>query len=141
MNDATQNITRTCANCACHILQSNPMIPGSPPTSACMLNMPMLLQGEGQQPMLDKNQKPVMMKDKNTGLDVVRMEKIVKQFFIYPPTQPELVCFDGWRPIGTLPGDKFSQAKVDAMMDSLYVALQPVLESMGVRLVKPPLDG
>lgn len=23
----------------------------------------------------------------------------------YPPTLPEEVCFDGWRPEGTLPGD------------------------------------
>lgn len=23
----------------------------------------------------------------------------------YPPTQPDLVCFDGWRPLDTPPGD------------------------------------
>jgi hypothetical protein len=137
MND-TKKSERNCANCACHALQANPMIPGAAPTSVCMLNMPMLLQGEGLQPMLDRQGNAIVQKNKETGIPEPRMEKIVKQFFTYPPTQPELVCYDGWRPLGTEPG---TRGNLRDDIGVIMQAMQPLMDVLGITLAKPSLDG
>ena len=72
---------RTCANCACaHILKHPTLLNQS--QMVCRRDPPMMV---GQQ---------------------VRTEAgmAMQHGLMHPPTSPELVCFDGWRPKWVAPG-------------------------------------
>ena len=40
----------------------------------------------------------------------------VQMFLSYPPTDPQAVCFNDWRPLGVKPGDKW---RTEAMLRGL----------------------
>jgi hypothetical protein len=101
-NMTEQHNARTCANCACfaRMKPDGSIVPGeseyqtvcrrhAPGARQVTIDVPVMKDG---QPVLDGRQRP-------------RIERVAAFQFGYQPTAPELVCFDGWRPIGTPPGE------------------------------------
>jgi hypothetical protein len=76
---------RACINCACAIEAKHPTLINRSQL-LCRKNPPMLINQQGQD---------------TEGRAVSALS------LTYAPTSPELVCFDGWRPIGTAPGEKY----------------------------------
>jgi hypothetical protein len=74
---------RNCSNCACSFLAKHPQEIGRTQL-LCRKGPPLLVQ----QTATDPEGRPVRAVS-----------------LTYALTSPELVCFDGWRPIGTLPGE------------------------------------
>lgn len=74
---------RTCANCACSKTLKHPQLVNTS-VMFCRRNGPLVVQGPNGQ----------------NGLT-------------FQPTQGEHVCYDGWRPIGTLPGDRVPAVSFD----------------------------
>jgi len=72
---------RRCENCACAVLVKHPV----------ELNRTQLLC----------RKEPPMIVHQEAEVGGQRMRAMQ---LTYRPTSAELVCFDGWRPIGTLPG-------------------------------------
>lgn len=91
----------------------------------------MLAQAEGTEPRLDANKNMVMGKD---GKPV--MQKIVKQFYSYPPMGTDMTCFDGWRPLGKEPGEKYNPAA-----DAIEQIMKDHMEAIVATMPKIPLDG
>jgi hypothetical protein len=90
---------RTCVNCACHWTQENTVNPlekqsfcRRDPANATQMRAETPRMRDGKA-VLGRDQKPIM---ENTTVWV----------YLYKPTLPTLVCFDGWRPMNALPGDK-----------------------------------
>jgi hypothetical protein len=97
-----QQNERTCANCACFARMkpdgmivdtewdSHPVCRRSPPGARqVQVDVPITKDGL---PVFDPKGKP-------------RTERVQAFQFGYQPIAPELVCFDGWRPKGTKPGE------------------------------------
>lgn len=97
MNE-TKTDARTCANCACVFIAQHPQTGEA--QAFCRRNPPLHQLMRVEVPRLDREGKPVVGKNGN-----VIMEPGQQEFYLYPPTLEKLVCFDGWRPVGTLPGD------------------------------------
>lgn len=91
--------TRRCKTCACHIAIPNPRVIGQS-QSLCRRDPVQLVQTPGQ----------------NVSLT-------------YPPTQPDLVCFDGWRPADVAPGAGW---RMDVLGKSLAPAMVAALKQAGV---------
>ncbi len=91
-----EKVDRTCATCACSIMQTNPN---------------------------DVNHKQLFCQRNTPGYHI--------------PVMAGLRCFDGWRPIGLEPGDKWNP-DLDQMKAMLESMLEPLLASMGI--VCAPLD-
>ncbi|MGH7746367.1 MAG: hypothetical protein ACREQ5_16655 [Candidatus Dormibacteria bacterium] len=89
---------RICASCACFYEQE---MPGNPlqKQGFCRRNPPQYGMMKVQTPRLDINKQIVLGKD---GKPI--METNEQGVYLYPPTLQNLTCFDGWRPIGELPG-------------------------------------
>lgn len=112
--------TRTCATCACS--QAISLTDGSvqatkPQTAAdminalgspavglvCRRNPPNGRQVRAQRPvMMMKDGVPTPVTDRNGR---PRLEEVQEMQIGWGATGPAAVCFDGWRPEGTLPGD------------------------------------
>lgn len=75
---------RSCANCACAFEAKHPTLINRTQL-LCRLRPPMLITQQGQ----DEHGR-----------------RISEVSLTYAPTAPDLVCFDGWRPIGVEPGQK-----------------------------------
>lgn len=73
---------RNCGNCACGFLAKHPQEIGRTQL-LCRRNGPMLLQQRGR---------------------LASGEEVSGMSLSYAPTDASLVCYDGWRPQGTLPG-------------------------------------
>lgn len=100
MNDKLENPVRTCANCACMIEMSAINSPLQK-QNFCRKDPAKFAQVRVQKPRLNREGKIIEGRD---GKPI--MEDAVQDIFLYVPTQPQLVCFDGWRPEGTMPGEK-----------------------------------
>lgn len=74
---------RNCGNCACAFLAKHPQEIGRTQL-LCRKAPPMLVQQEGE----------------------VNGQRVRAVSLTYAMTSAELVCFDGWRAAGTLPGDR-----------------------------------
>jgi len=121
---------RTCATCACMLLQTNPANPFHK-QAFCRLNLAKHARGIVEVPRMDlKTATPVIGKD---GKPI--MEKQEQDFYLYEPTMPQLTCFAGWRPIGYEPGEKFNR-------DSAYFleAFKELLPRILTVFPKPSLD-
>lgn len=112
----TERADRTCATCACYHLQTSPVDPNMR-QGFCRLNPPMHARGKVEVPRLDINKNVVMGRD---GQPI--METQEKDFYIYPPTLPELTCFAHWRPLELQPGDKWNP-DYDAMKTAIEGAI------------------
>lgn len=88
---------RNCKTCACYAEVT--LSPMAPAQSQCRRNGPIPAQVRIERPrMLDG--KPVIGKDKKPVTEVS-----VENVFLYAPTRPDMVCFDGWRPLNAKPGE------------------------------------
>lgn len=96
----TEEIKRSCANCACHIVQENSMNKMEK-QSFCRRNPPNAAKMRGERPQMILGQAR-MAKDGKTPI----MEPYDVILYLYVPVMPDLVCFDGWRPVDTLPGER-----------------------------------
>lgn len=103
---------RNCGNCACSAMQPNHINPLEK-QMFCRRNPPM-----AQELAVDVQQvrdgKPQFARDGKTP--ITHREK--KMFYLFPPTMAELVCFDGWRPLGTEPGQRVIE-DLDGMTGAL----------------------
>jgi hypothetical protein len=115
---------RECATCACYFEQANPenalqsqgfcrRLP------ADMQQMRALeprtdLQGNV---MLGKDQKPIMQPTQVVG-------------YLFKPTKRDGTCFDGWRALGTLPGER----NIDTSVRHARDRLQPLLTEIPTHL-------
>ena len=89
---------RNCANCGCSIIVTH----GQDKTQSqmfCRLNPPIHGQARVEVQRVDIKGNKVW-KD---GKAVMNSE--IQSVFVHSPTVAQMVCFDGWRPQGTLPGD------------------------------------
>ena len=91
---------RTCANCACYWLQVS-ALNSAQSQGFCRRNTPIHARGRVEVPRLDRDKNAVIGRD---GKPV--MENMEKDFYLYPPTMPTMVCFDGWRSLEIKPGEK-----------------------------------
>jgi hypothetical protein len=124
-----EKIDRTCATCACLLMQTNPMNPLHK-QGFCRLNPPKHARGVVEVPRMDmKTATPVIGKD---GKPV--LEKQEQDFYLYEPTMPQLTCFRGWRPVDSEPGRHNIADDMAVLMD----AMQPILNALGIH--KAPLD-
>lgn len=95
---ATEPDERTCANCACSFTADHPQFGKQ---LFCRRNPVDSHEFNVQQPVI-RNGQPVMDKRDPTK---PMMQSGRALFYLYKPTLPSLTCFDGWRPLETLPGD------------------------------------
>jgi len=104
-----EKVDRTCATCGCSIIKK---IHEAAPASQmfCRKSPAKFAQMRMEVPRLDINKKVVMSKDGKTPV----MENKVAEVYLYDPTMAELVCFEGWRPIGTEPGDQWHLNAIEA---------------------------
>lgn len=93
---------RNCKNCACYTEVM--LMPTHPPQPQCRRNPPLQAQVRMETPRVLDN-KPVIGKD---GKPVMNVETV--NMFLHAPTAPDKVCFDGWRPLGILPGRRHDRA-------------------------------
>jgi hypothetical protein len=136
MNEVTltDKSLRSCATCACHTVRPHPFNPVES-VHICRRNQANLAQAQGEIPRMDAKGLPVMGKD---GKPI--MERVNKQIYVYAATAPDSVCFDGWRPLDTLPGDKASVFN-DAAVKDMMRLMEPILNALGIFRVKETLDG
>lgn len=99
---------RNCANCACSELIENKLQPGTTQLF-CRRNPASAMQFRAERPRLINNEMTI---DRKTQKPV--METFQDVAYLYQPTQPSLVCFDGWRPMGALPGPDYQNWLPDA---------------------------
>ncbi len=119
---------RTCANCACHIIQENMANPlekqyfcrrDTPMSSMQRMEKPRMRDGKA---VMDRNNKPIMESDN-------------VMVYLYKPTLPRLVCFDGWRPEHTLPGERLAVTEVIEMSAAAMRRLMSDIQTQALESV------
>lgn len=119
---------RTCANCACFYELPSPQNPlqkggfcSRSPAQAAAVRM--------QIPRLDKEGKPVLARlDQKPVMDSI--EDIA---WTHAPMAASLGCFDGWRPVGALPGETRRDFRVRQAVEALRPALEAAIERVDVQ--------
>jgi len=94
---------RNCSNCACYFTVPNPQNPLQS-QGFCRREPASTAEVAVDVPMLDAKGQVMMQKDK-TGTQIPRMERRKQLAYMFDLTNATSVCFDGWRPLGTQPGD------------------------------------
>jgi hypothetical protein len=94
---------RNCANCACSFIEKS-KIDKDENQMFCRRNPPVAAQMRGERPRLINGEMSI---DRKTGKPV--MENVQTLVYLYAPVEAALICFDGWRPITTLPGPTFQE--------------------------------
>jgi hypothetical protein len=97
---------RQCSNCACfaRMLPDGKVVPtdsNGDGMLVCRLETPASRLAYQEVPVIHDG-KPVIDRGKP------RMERVQVVQIGYKPVTPDAVCFNGWRPIGTLPGERLS---------------------------------
>lgn len=110
---------RECGNCACYFQMGNPALPGQP-QGFCRRFSPDLQELRGLQPRRDPRSGEVVMGKDNQPV----MEPAKTTGYIFKPATRQGICFDGWRPLGTLPGEQ----PISTLIRSLAPQLRPVIE-------------
>ncbi len=123
---------RNCASCACHAWMSMAdgkleegvitTAQGITHNIVCRRNEPGAQRVRVQAPVtyLSKTTgKMEVAKDPRTGIPRMEDKEIMQ--IGHRPTAPDAVCFDGWRPLGTAPGEKW---EMKALEGELRAALQ-----------------
>jgi hypothetical protein len=104
-----QTNLRTCANCACfaRVKPDGKIVEDDPEAqTVCRRSPPGARQVSVDVPVLN-NGRPVM-----DAKGAPRVQRMLAYQFGFQPTAPELLCYDGWRPLGTLPGDNHQFVRV-----------------------------
>lgn len=121
---------RRCSNCACfyELANANPLEPAQ---AFCAREPAGCTPARMEVPRLDPEGRPVMSR-----LDPKKpMTDAVEGFvFAHRPTQPNLVCFDGWRPRAAAPGERLA----DVRQRELVAAAGPMLVEAAKAARLPP---
>lgn len=110
--DPTALQGRDCEHCACYFETTHAHNP-SEFQGFCRRQPAQLVESKAQVPRLDKNKQP-LIKD---GQVVMNNEVVVG--LLYAPTQRHATCFEGYRPLGTLPGERPMDPKTKEVLLSL----------------------
>ncbi len=113
------SIERTCGNCACYFEIPNPANKLEA-QGFCRRSTVNVQQVRVEVPRLDPAGKPVVSKINGQPLTDARPQLA----YIHGLTQKNLVCFDGWRPIGTRPGETSSERHTRQALDSMLPLAQ-----------------
>ena len=119
MTDESKSDIRNCSNCACYHEQTSALM-AMQKQGFCRRDPPTAAQARVDVPRLDRMKNPVIGKD---GKPI--MESVQQLVYLYKPTLPELVCFDGWRPMSCKPGERIASD-----MDGLVQALRRLKDEM-----------
>lgn len=120
MTDTTKNLdaqplpSRTCSNCACFFVMTPNAANPNEKFALCRRDPPKHTQMRGEKPRIDIKTGKLTIKDGKVVMDNAMLE-----ILCYPPAAPDLVCFDGWRPQGTLPGERSLAFDANAVLDGL----------------------
>jgi len=117
----TVNIPKTercCLNCACYMEVQNP-INKLAHQGFCRRDPPNAQTVRVERPRVLPDGKPAMDKQ---GRPI--MERGEQLAYVHRLTARELTCYDGWRPLGTRPGDRWEQR---ALLEKLLPALREVI--------------
>jgi len=126
---------RCCQNCACYMevknpanqLQSQGFCRRDPPGAERVRVQVPRLNSDGKTPAIDRQGRPVM-------------ETREQMAYVYRLSARNFTCFDGWRPLGTEPGDKWQSRFVLEKAEPAVRALSPELaEALEALLVGPTL--
>jgi hypothetical protein len=115
--------SRTCGNCGCAARMnrkgefSDVAAVSADSFLICRRNMPQASEARTRQPRID----PRTGKPAENGQGQKLFEEVAALQIGYPATLPEATCFDGWRPLGTLPGVRWETQRMTA-------AFVPMLE-------------
>jgi hypothetical protein len=95
---------RECGNCACFFKgEHKDFYCRRTPADAQMVRVSVPRLRNGKEDIDSKTGQPIMIEQQQMAL-------------VYKPTLPNLVCFDGWRPADTKPGDK-SVESIGSLME------------------------
>lgn len=119
--------TRNCGNCACSLLITR----GPQSQLFCRKNPPKHAVAKIQVPRMKLG-----VHQKN-GRDELLFDMEEKDVFVNDPTHEALVCFDGWRAMGTEPGDR-GLIQNPQIGDRYELAGFPQPEDFAPPLDKPP---
>jgi hypothetical protein len=128
--ETTEEVKRTCSNCACCIVQQNAQNPMEK-QSFCQRDTPMFTRIRVERPRMRDGQ-PVIDR---TGKPILEMGE--EGIYLYKPTLPTLVCFDGWRPLGTLPGDDPVRTSYLSNVQPLLAAFRRLAEDVQTESIMP----
>lgn len=112
---------RKCENCAAYYTIPHPQNPLER-QSFCSKEPPVSQVVRVEVPRLDPQGKPMMQR---LAPDKPAVDQVEGVAFAHRPTQPNLVCFDGWRPLAALPGER----SADVALRQTTAALVPVVRS------------
>lgn len=111
---------RTCENCACSHKMKHPQFVNESQLF-CRREPPIYQRLRVMQPVI-RNGNPVMQKGTT---DKPLLESVEGDFYVYKPTVASMVCFDGWRPIGTEAGDfRYKTPELDKMREGMSKFLE-----------------
>jgi hypothetical protein len=114
---------RHCANCGCAARMTRAgqylAMTAVDPESfvVCRRNMPQASQVQGRAP----RKHPQTGEDMRNAQGQRLYDSVAAVQIGYPATLPEAVCFDGWRPLGTLPGVRWGGER-------MIEAFRPIIE-------------
>lgn len=112
---------RNCGNCACFYQLPHPQNPAVK-QGFCALKPPIAGEVRVQVPRLDKEGKPIMT-PRGPAMDAV--EDIA---FAHAPTAASLCCIEGWRPIGSRPGERAAEYRARQTLK----LLEPLLKDPAI---------
>jgi hypothetical protein len=112
---------RDCGHCACYFEQSNPQDPKQsqgfcrrlPADLMVIKSLEERLDHQTGKAVIGRDGKPVMQPANVTG-------------YLFKTTKREGTCFDGWRPLGTLPGER----QIDTSLRFLRHEAEPLLADL-----------
>jgi hypothetical protein len=110
---------RDCGRCACYFEQANPENTLQS-QGFCRRQPADMQQMRGMEPRKDL-QGNIIWKD---GKQVMQPTTIIG--YLFKPTKRDGTCFEGWRPIGALPGER----SIDVAVRRAVGRLKPALEKM-----------
>lgn len=123
-NHETGTNGRNCETCACSFIGKHPQLFGQE-QMFCRRNPPLHARVRVQRPRLGLDKKIMAGRD---GKPI--METAEEDMYLYVPTTKTMVCFDGWRPVSTLPGDKFQGQKFEEMSAELMKSMTNMVRGM-----------
>ena len=130
MTDETKE-DRNCANCACSFTQvSN--VAGVDHQLFCRRDPVQAAKIRTTVPAVNSKGEPLFLRDGKT----LRTQEVEQLGFLYRPVIATTVCFDGWRPLGTLPGDKWQNAQIDDQIERMvkgYARLMTDIQNDSLR--------
>ena len=103
---------RCCGTCACFArMKADGSVSTDPAEAAqpsCRRLPPQLTMARVEKPLADQFGNPIRYTHgPNKGAPRMMMEQ--QPVLVYGPTLEQGVCFDGWRPIGTAPGEDWDK--------------------------------